>query len=88
MNPSDCCEDYVIFYLLVHIYLLRSGQGGFKMSSIPIWVFAVILLILFSGYMAVRAFLAERKLDRQFIEREGKIYMERIQKERLKKREQ
>ncbi|WP_080874069.1 sporulation YhaL family protein [Oceanobacillus timonensis] len=58
------------------------------MSSIPIWVFAVILLILFSGYMALRAFMAEKKLDRQFIESEGKIYMERIQEERMKKREQ
>ncbi|MCT1903192.1 sporulation YhaL family protein [Oceanobacillus sojae] len=58
------------------------------MSSIPIWVFAVILLIFLSGYMAVRAFLAEKKLDRQFIEREGKIYMERIQEERMKRREQ
>ncbi|GGP09559.1 sporulation YhaL family protein [Oceanobacillus neutriphilus] len=57
------------------------------MSSIPIWVFAVILLIFLSGYMAVRAFLAEKKLDRQFIEREGKIYMERIQEERIKRRE-
>lgn len=58
------------------------------MSSIPIWVFAVILLIFLSGYMSIRAFLAEKKLDRQFIEREGKIYMERIREERMKRREQ
>lgn len=35
--------------------------------------------------MAIRAFLAERKLDKQFIEREGKIYMERIQDERMRR---
>lgn len=55
------------------------------MESIPIWVIAVILLIFFSGYMALRAMLAERKLDQQFIEREGKIYMERIREDRLKR---
>lgn len=58
------------------------------MSSIPIWVFVVILLIFLSGYMALRAFIAERKIDQQFIEQEGKIYMERIQKERVKRRDQ
>ncbi|MFC4024528.1 sporulation YhaL family protein [Oceanobacillus longus] len=55
------------------------------MEAIPLWVFAVIILIFLSGYMAYRAMLAERKLDQQFIEREGKIYLERIQEDRQKR---
>ncbi|WP_010650121.1 sporulation YhaL family protein [Oceanobacillus massiliensis] len=55
------------------------------MEAIPFWVFAVIILIFLSGYMAFRAMLAERKLDQQFIEREGKIYLERIQEARKKR---
>lgn len=63
----------------------RIGQGGKMMEAIPLWVFAVIILIFLSGYMAYRAMLAERKLDQQFIEREGKIYLERIQEDRQKR---
>ncbi|WP_249870179.1 sporulation YhaL family protein [Oceanobacillus saliphilus] len=55
------------------------------MGEIPLWVIAVIILIFLSGYMAYRAMLAERKLDQQFIEREGKIYLERIQEDRQKR---
>ncbi|MBP2076663.1 sporulation YhaL family protein [Oceanobacillus polygoni] len=55
------------------------------MTEIPLWVLAVIVLIFLSGYMAFRAMLAERKLDHQFIEREGEIYMERIQEDRLRR---
>lgn len=51
-------------------------------AGIPWWVFLLILFIFFSGYMAFRAMKAEKELERQFIENEGKIYMERIEKAR------
>lgn len=54
-------------------------------EAIPLWVFAVIILIFLSGYMAFRAMLAERKLDQQFIEREGQIYMDRIHEDKLRR---
>ncbi len=54
-------------------------------GGVPLWVFIVILLIFFSGYMAFRAMHAERKLDEQFIEREGQIYIDRIREEKEKK---
>ncbi|QTM98613.1 SigE-dependent sporulation protein [Sediminibacillus dalangtanensis] len=50
--------------------------------GIPWWVYMFILFIFFSGYMAYRAVRAEKKLEMQFIEREGKIYMDRIKNER------
>lgn len=56
--------------------------------NIPWWVFVIILFICFSGYMAFRAMRAERRLEQQFIEREGEIYMERIRQERERRRRQ
>ncbi|MEI3612872.1 sporulation YhaL family protein [Pseudogracilibacillus sp. SO30301A] len=57
------------------------------MVDIPWWVFLMILFICFSGYMALRAMRAERKLEQQFIEREGQIYMERLEKERARRQQ-
>ncbi|MFD2042777.1 sporulation YhaL family protein [Ornithinibacillus salinisoli] len=56
--------------------------------GIPWWVFMVVLLIFLSGYMAFRAMRAEKELEKQYIEREGKVYMERIEEERHKRLQQ
>ncbi|MFU0788671.1 sporulation YhaL family protein [Cerasibacillus sp. JNUCC 74] len=50
--------------------------------GVPWWVFMMIILIFFSGYMAFRGMRAERKMEEHFIEQEGEIYMERLRKER------
>ncbi|MCF3942026.1 sporulation YhaL family protein [Oceanobacillus sp. APA_J-5(13-2)] len=55
------------------------------MGGVPLWVFIVILLIFFSGYMAFRTMQADRKTDQEFIEREGEIYMERMREEKERK---
>nr|WP_033445538.1 sporulation YhaL family protein [Ornithinibacillus scapharcae] len=52
------------------------------MLGMPWWVFVVILFIFFSGYMSFRAMRAERELEKHFIEKEGQVYMNRIQEER------
>jgi hypothetical protein len=58
-------------------------KGGWMMiAGVPWWVFAMIVLIFLSGYMAFKAMRAERKIDLQHIEQEGKIYMDRIAAER------
>lgn len=51
-------------------------------TAVPLWVVIMILFIFFSGYMAFRAMRAERRLDHFYIEREGNVYMERIESER------
>lgn len=53
--------------------------------NIPWWIFLMILFICFSGYMSFRAMRAERRLEQQFIEREGEIYMERMKQERARR---
>lgn len=50
-------------------------------AGIPWWIFMLILFIFLSGFMAFRAIRAEKKLEQQFIEREGNVYMERMRKE-------
>lgn len=54
-------------------------------GGVPLWVFVIIILIFFSGYMAFRAIQADRKLDQQYIEQEGQIYIERMSKEKKEK---
>lgn len=53
--------------------------------NMPWWVLLMILFIVFSGYMAFRAERAERKLEQQFIEREGEVYIKRMEEERAKR---
>lgn len=55
--------------------------------GVPWWIFMMILFIFLSGYMAFRAIRAEQKLEQQFIEAEGKIYMDRLEKEREHKQD-
>ncbi|ASN06595.1 sporulation YhaL family protein [Virgibacillus necropolis] len=50
--------------------------------GVPWWVIMMILFIFLSGYMAYRAMRAERRLEQQFIEREGRVFIDRMEKER------
>lgn len=53
---------------------------------IPIWVYFIAFGILLSAYMAIRTGREERKEEQESIELEGRIYMERIEKEREERR--
>src|SRR5690625_4053792 len=80
-----CSFSYSSF---IYIPYREMNQGGFHMlASIPLWVYIVIGFIFFSGYMAFRAMKAEYELEQQFIEKEGEVYIERIEKARKEKRE-
>ncbi|PLR89951.1 sporulation YhaL family protein [Bacillus sp. T33-2] len=50
--------------------------------TLPIWVFAVAAGILISAYMAVKTGKEERQLEMESIEREGEIYIKRLERER------
>ncbi|HLS07162.1 MAG TPA: sporulation YhaL family protein [Bacillota bacterium] len=53
--------------------------------NVPWWVFMLVVFIFFSGYMSFRAMRAERALEQQFIEKEGQVYMERMDNERRRR---
>ncbi len=52
------------------------------LAGIPLWIVALVLLIIFSGYMALRAIREDYRQEQEYIEREGRVYMDRIEKAR------
>ncbi|AND38857.1 MULTISPECIES: sporulation YhaL family protein [Cytobacillus] len=49
---------------------------------IPIWVYFVAAGIVVSAYMAVTTGREEKKVEQDSIEREGEIYMKRLEREK------
>ncbi|MCY7975935.1 sporulation protein YhaL [Bacillus inaquosorum] len=58
------------------------------MLFFPWWVYLCIVGIIFSAYKLVAAAKEEEKVDQSFIEKEGQIYMERMEKERERRSSQ
>ncbi|MCY7893165.1 sporulation protein YhaL [Bacillus vallismortis] len=58
------------------------------MLFFPWWVYLCIVGIIFSAYKLVAAAKEEEKTDQSFIEKEGQIYMERMEKERERRSSQ
>ncbi|ELK47653.1 sporulation YhaL family protein [Halobacillus sp. ACCC02827] len=52
----------------------------------PIWVILCVVFIFLSGYMAFRAMKAEQSLEQEHIEREGQVYLKRMEQERERKK--
>jgi hypothetical protein len=50
--------------------------------TIPFWIYAVVAGIIVSAWMAIKTGREERKLEMEEIEREGEIYMKRMEKEK------
>jgi len=50
--------------------------------AIPIWVFAVVVGIVVSALMAIKTGREERMLEQESIEKEGEIYLHRLELER------
>jgi Sporulation protein YhaL len=50
--------------------------------TVPIWVFAVAAGIMISAFMAIKSGREDRQQEMEIIEREGEVYMERLEKEK------
>ena len=55
--------------------------------DIPFWVYFVVMGIISSAYMVVRTGKEEKLIEDEMIEREGEIYMKRLEQEREGKRD-
>ncbi|MGG3471160.1 sporulation YhaL family protein [Neobacillus pocheonensis] len=55
--------------------------------TIPIWIYAVVVGIVVSALMAIKTGREERKLELENIEREGEIYIKRLEREKELKEE-
>jgi hypothetical protein len=91
MEGSFCYVSFYsskgIFGNFLHMNTIRVqfGQplnGGYANMSIPIWVIAVAAGIVFSAFMAVKTGKEERKEEMESIEREGELYMKRLEREK------
>jgi Na+/glutamate symporter len=50
--------------------------------TIPIWVYAVVVGIIISALMAIKTGREERMLEMENIEKEGEIYLTRLEQEK------
>ncbi|GAA0328527.1 sporulation YhaL family protein [Bacillus carboniphilus] len=55
--------------------------------EVPFWIILVVIGIIASGFMTVKASREERKEELEYIEKEGEVFLERMAKEKEKKRQ-
>lgn len=55
--------------------------------DLPFWIYFVVVGIMISAYMVIKTGREERRVEEEIIEREGQIYMERLEKKRSEKKE-
>lgn len=53
--------------------------------DIPFWIYFVVMGIILSAYMVIRTGKEEKRVEDEIIEREGEIYMKRLEQEREEK---
>jgi Na+/glutamate symporter len=56
--------------------------------TIPIWVYAVVVGIVISALMAIKTGREERMLEMENIEKEGEIYLSRLEQEKERRVEE
>ncbi|WP_433748657.1 sporulation YhaL family protein [Falsibacillus pallidus] len=50
--------------------------------TLPIWIYFIAAGILFSAFMTVKSAKDERETENEWIEKEGEIYITRMEKEK------
>jgi len=55
------------------------------LETLPWWIYLVIIGIVLSGYMVLYTSKKEQEMDNDFIEKEGEVYMKRLEEEREKR---
>lgn len=56
------------------------------MLSLPIWIYFVIIGVFISAFMAVKTAKEDKEFETEWIEKEGQIYLERMEKEKERRR--
>ncbi|PDY44252.1 sporulation YhaL family protein [Bacillus pseudomycoides] len=58
------------------------------METLPWWIYLVIVGIVVSGYMVLYTSKKEQEMDNEFIEKEGEVYMKRLEEERERRNQE
>lgn len=53
--------------------------------DIPFWMYLVVMGIVFSAFMVYKTGKEEKQIEDEIIEREGEVYMQRLEQEREEK---
>lgn len=72
----------VLLMVLVSGVILTQTSLGYFILTSPWWVFVVIIGIIMSGYLAIKYSLEEKRLEDEWIESEGNVYIRRMEEER------
>ncbi|HLU21106.1 sporulation YhaL family protein [Lederbergia graminis] len=54
--------------------------------SLPFWVYFVIVGIFVSAFMAVKTAKEDREMETEWIEKEGQVYVERMEQEKERRK--
>ncbi|MEN1939107.1 sporulation YhaL family protein [Paenibacillus sp. 102] len=58
------------------------------METLPWWIYLIIIGIVVSGYMVLYTSKKEQEMDNEFIEKEGEVYMKRLEEERERRNQE
>ncbi|CAM4062176.1 sporulation YhaL family protein [Lederbergia lenta] len=55
--------------------------------SLPIWIYLVISGVFVSAFMAIKTAKEDRAIETEWIEKEGQVYVERMEKEKERRKQ-
>lgn len=55
--------------------------------TLPIWLYFVIAGIFVSAFMAIKTAREDREFEREWIEKEGEVYIERMEEEKERRKQ-
>lgn len=67
---------------------MRKEDKGMGVEFLPWWIYLVIIGIIISGYMVLYTSKQEQEIDNEFIEKEGEVYMKRLQEEKERRQQE
>ncbi|EZH68009.1 hypothetical protein DH09_08840 [Bacillaceae bacterium JMAK1] len=73
--------------LFVVLAIVQRFTADTAVTSLPWWVFVVVLAAVASGYMWIKSTLEEKKVSDEWIEQEGRVYIRRMEDEKKRRME-
>lgn len=55
--------------------------------TLPIWIYFVIIGIFASGIMAIKTAREDKEMEVEWIEKEGQVYLDRMEQEKERRKE-
>lgn len=72
---------YLLLILALGFLVTQTTIGTILLAS-PWWVYLVLIGIFLSGYLSFKYSLEDKQVEKEWIEQEGNVYIERIQQEK------